>query len=128
METFSLLDPLAARNLHFNPDWVKPTMNQSDRLTILLPPEMLSSFKHKIKRIFQEEQFVRHHSGNFNQLTNREVEVLTLLAEGHNNPTIADELFISRKTVEQHRKNINRKLHVKTFTDIVRYAQAFDLI
>jgi len=128
METISLLDPLSVSNPHFATGWARPGKNQSDRLTILLPSEMLSSFRHKINRIFQEEQFVKHHYGKFNQLTKREVEVLTLLAEGFNNPMIAEQLFISRKTVEQHRKNINRKLQIKTLTDIVRYAQSFNLI
>ncbi|MEA3444194.1 MAG: response regulator transcription factor [Bacteroidota bacterium] len=55
-------------------------------------------------------------------LTNREREVLKLFADGFGNPNIADELFISVRTVETHKTNIMQKLRLKTTVDLVKFA------
>lgn len=55
-------------------------------------------------------------------LTPREREILKLLAMGKTNREISEELFISIKTVETHRKNIMSKLKLRNLADIVRYA------
>jgi DNA-binding NarL/FixJ family response regulator len=55
-------------------------------------------------------------------LTPREREIVQLLAEGQSNKEVASELGISVKTVETHRAVIMRKLHMDTFSDLVRYA------
>lgn len=54
-------------------------------------------------------------------LTEREREVLSLLAIGHTNPEIATLLYLSPRTVESHRANIQRKLGVRS-ADLVRVA------
>jgi DNA-binding NarL/FixJ family response regulator len=55
-------------------------------------------------------------------LSDRELEVLKLLAEGYSNKQIAAELSISIKTVETHRANIMRKHDFKNVTELVLYA------
>jgi two-component system response regulator NreC len=55
-------------------------------------------------------------------LTEREQEVLSLLAEGATNDEIAAALVISPKTVERHRENIMRKLNLHSRVELVRYA------
>lgn len=55
-------------------------------------------------------------------LTNRESEVLELIAQGMNNQTIAEKLFISPRTVDTHRTNIMQKLNVHDAANLVRYA------
>jgi two-component system response regulator NreC len=55
-------------------------------------------------------------------LTAREREVLQLIAEGYSNQRIAQELFISVKTVEAHKAHIMSKLHARNRTDLIRYA------
>jgi two-component system response regulator NreC len=55
-------------------------------------------------------------------LTSREREVLQLIAEGYSNQRIAEELFISVKTVEAHKSHIMSKLHARNRTDLIRYA------
>jgi two-component system response regulator NreC len=55
-------------------------------------------------------------------LTDRESEVLTYLAEGANNEEIANALVISPKTVARHRENIMRKLNLHSRSELVRYA------
>jgi DNA-binding NarL/FixJ family response regulator len=54
--------------------------------------------------------------------TDREVEVLRLVAQGHSNKDIAATLNISVKTVEVHKANAMRKLGLRGRTDVVRYA------
>lgn len=55
-------------------------------------------------------------------LTEREREVLQLVAEGRSNQEIAKALGISPRTAETHRGNMTRKLGLKTQTEIIRYA------
>jgi len=55
-------------------------------------------------------------------LTDREREVVKLIAEGHKNREVADCLFISIKTVEKHRANIMRKLDVHSVAGLIAYA------
>lgn len=55
-------------------------------------------------------------------LTDREQEVLSLLADGATNDEIAASLVISPKTVERHRENIMRKLNLHSRVELVRYA------
>jgi two-component system response regulator NreC len=55
-------------------------------------------------------------------LSEREHEVLRLLALGHTNQEIAEELYLSVRTVETHRAHIMRKLRISTRAELVRYA------
>ena len=61
-------------------------------------------------------------------LTDREREVLRLLALGHTNQEIAGRLYISLRTAETHRAHIMRKLGLRTRADLVRYALENDLL
>ncbi len=56
------------------------------------------------------------------ELTAREQEVLTFIAEGYSNREIADVLVISVKTVDRHRENIMRKLQLHNRVELVKYA------
>jgi DNA-binding NarL/FixJ family response regulator len=58
----------------------------------------------------------------FDVLTPRELEVLKLIAEAHTSKQIADELFISVKTVDRHRQNILEKLGMRDRVELTRYA------
>jgi two-component system, NarL family, response regulator NreC len=61
-------------------------------------------------------------------LTQREQEILHLLALGHTNGEIADQLFLSRRTIETHRANIQRKLDLSTRAELTRYAIEHNLL
>jgi len=56
------------------------------------------------------------------ELTPREQEVLTFIAEGNSNREIAEALVISIKTVDRHRENIMRKLQLHNRVELVKYA------
>jgi DNA-binding NarL/FixJ family response regulator len=55
-------------------------------------------------------------------LSPREIEIITLIAEGKTSKEIADILFLSFRTVQNHRTKIMRKLNFKKNTDLVKYA------
>jgi two-component system nitrate/nitrite response regulator NarL len=55
-------------------------------------------------------------------LTEREREILTLLAHGHSNKLIADKLHVSLRTVQTHRQKIMKKLDIHTAIDLARFA------
>ena len=58
----------------------------------------------------------------YEQLTDRERDVLKLLAEGHTTQEIADMLVITPKTVEGHKTNLMAKLGIHSRVDLVKYA------
>jgi two-component system, NarL family, response regulator NreC len=61
-------------------------------------------------------------------LTERELDVLRLIALGHTNNEIADQLYLSVRTVETHRAHIQQKLGMSSRAELVRYALDHDLI
>ncbi|MFB3169441.1 two-component system response regulator NreC [Bacillus niacini] len=58
----------------------------------------------------------------YNLLSDREKEVLTLIAKGYSNKEIAEQLVISVKTVETHKGNLMEKLQMKTRPELVEFA------
>jgi DNA-binding NarL/FixJ family response regulator len=58
----------------------------------------------------------------YSLLTDREREVLQLIAEGKSTKVIARELFVSPKTIEWHRRQLMRKLCVESIAELVKYA------
>jgi len=61
-------------------------------------------------------------------LSEREHEILRLLALGHTNQEIAETLYLSVRTVETHRAHIMQKLHISTRAELVRYALEHGLL
>jgi two-component system response regulator NreC len=61
-------------------------------------------------------------AGPGHDLSDREVEVLRLIALGHTNAEIAEQLYLSVRTVESHRAHIQQKLRLSTRAELVRYA------
>ncbi|SBS37741.1 Response regulator UvrY [Marinomonas spartinae] len=55
-------------------------------------------------------------------LSTREIEVLTLVAEGHGSEAIASRLKLSKRTVDNHRANIRKKLGLTNSAELTRYA------
>lgn len=61
-------------------------------------------------------------------LTLREREILKLISKEYSNSQIANELFISERTVETHRKNIFRKTNTKSIVGLIKYAYEHQLV
>ena len=82
----------------------------------------------KVNRLLEENNFLRRSKHIFASLTKKEIDVLRLIATGHNSKEIAAKLYIAEQTALTHRRNIRNKLSAKSDYDITRFAQAFDLI
>lgn len=67
-------------------------------------------------------------AGPGGELTEREIDVLRLIALGNTNSEIAAELYLSVRTVETHRAHVQQKLGIKARADLVRYAREHDLL
>ncbi|AJW62421.1 Oxygen regulatory protein NreC [Elizabethkingia miricola] len=55
-------------------------------------------------------------------VTQREKEILMLMAQGLNSPKIAEQLFISYHTVENHKRNLRKKTKTKTSTELIAFS------
>lgn len=71
---------------------------------------------------FQVKRGAEGEKDPYQQLTNREREVLKLLAEGYTAREIADMLVVSPKTVEWHRTSLMEKLNIHNKTDLIKFA------
>jgi two-component system response regulator NreC len=77
---------------------------------------------------YQQGAALRGKSDPYQQLTDREREVLKLVAEGYTTQEIADMLVISPKTVEGHKSSLMAKLDIHNRIDLVKYALRKGLI
>lgn len=97
-----------------NAQQIADAIRKTVRGESVLEPEVTSKMIHRMRS-----------TGNHSlheQLTDREMEVLLLIAQGKSNQEIADELFIALKTVKTHVSNILSKLEVQDRTQAVVYA------
>ena len=94
----------AIRNVHRGQNYIQPNMTK----------ELVKEFT----RLTKHEKV----KSSENSLTEREIEVLELIAEGMLNKQIAKKLYISEKTVKNHVSNIFRKLNVSDRTQAAIYA------
>jgi two-component system response regulator NreC len=71
-----------------------------------------------------------HHDEDqrYKTLTKREKELLPLIALGYSNKEIANQLFLSVKTIEVHKTNIHKKLAIHHYPDLLRYCVKHHLI
>jgi DNA-binding NarL/FixJ family response regulator len=69
-----------------------------------------------------------HKSEYVSPLTSRERQILELISKEYTNKQMAEELFISERTVENHRKNIFRKTGTNSLVGLIKYAYANNLI
>ena len=67
-------------------------------------------------------------AGPPDDLTEREVEILRLIALGHTNAEIAGQLYLSVRTVESHRAHIQQKIRLTTRAELVHYALEHGLV
>lgn len=84
-------------------------------------PEIVSALTNSIKLKFNNGLNKR------NNLTNRERQVVLLIGEGLPNKNIAQELNLSKSTIETHRKNIRKKLKLKGKDSLIVFAIIYKL-
>ncbi len=71
---------------------------------------------------YQQKTSAEGDKDPYQQLTDREREVLKLVAEGHTAREIADMLVVSPKTVEWHKTSLMNKLNIRNKTDLIKFA------
>jgi len=108
-------------------------LKNSDKHTIVKAIETVMEgdeyMDETIKKIILQESLTGQRRSIFEvPLTKREKEILKLIAEGFSSQEVADKLFISLRTVETHRMNINQKLDVKNTAGLVKEAMKRGLI
>jgi DNA-binding NarL/FixJ family response regulator len=91
---------------------------------------MDSSVSHKVvEKLMQfPKKEAKITNASYDTLTSREQEIMVLLAEGLSSKEIAEKLFISPKTVDNHRTNILRKLNLHSTIELIRYAAKLGII
>jgi len=89
-----------------------------------------ASVSHKVVENLMEsdKKNAKITDAGYDTLTAREQQIMRMLADGLSSKKIAKELFISPKTVENHRTNIMNKLDLHSITELVRYAAKLGLI
>lgn len=79
-----------------------------------------------VSKEIKDKQFFNNLSGGENaqkELTSKEIEVTTLIAQGLTSQQIADKLFVSRRTIDAHRHNILKKLNIPNAAQLSSYAK-----
>lgn len=99
-------------------DSIKTIAKGENYLTSNVSAVLLSGYQDKVKETLKDN-FTNKQTL---ELTNREKEIVQLIADGLSNKEVADKLFISIRTVETHRKNLMGKLHLRNTAEIIKYA------
>lgn len=125
-------------SLHDEPHFIKTILKQRVQAYILkndASTELLFAIEKvldgktymcsKINQILIEQM---NNTVSENLLTGREVEIVKLITQELSNKQIAEQLFISERTVETHRKNIFRKTDSNNIVGLIKYAYKNNLI
>ena len=99
-----------------DPDDLAKAIRRAHAGEAMINPQVAARMVKEIQGVNREEE------NPFLELTEREMDVLRLIAVGRNNQEIAGELVISEKTVKTHITNIFSKLHLKDRTQAAAYA------
>ncbi|SHG51063.1 regulatory protein, luxR family [Flavobacterium fluvii] len=87
----------------------------------------LGTVAKKINSVLEESDWMKKNFAKYCRLTPKEKEIISLLVLGNNNAAISDTLFITKLTINTHRRNIKQKLEIKTFSELYKFATAFGL-
>jgi len=79
-------------------------------------------------RLKRQQEFRLKNQSTFDQLSKREVEILTLVCQGKTNQEIGAIIFRAKDTVRTHRNNIWRRLRIRTVVEAVWWGEGFDLV
>ncbi len=97
-------------------------------LLIVNEVNALDHITKKINSVLDESVWMKKNFQKFCRLSRREKEIITLVVHGKSSNEISDSLNITRLTVNTHRRNINEKLEVTSFSGLYKFAAAFGLI
>ena len=116
---------------YFTSSRLYPSENIESPLKIIhvaIEASMLSYAGKKLSNLVEHDAFIRKHYHLYNLLSVREKQIIRLIVEGQSSIQIADSLFLSIHTVNNHRKNILHKLELNCISQLIKFAVAFDII
>ncbi|MCC9168141.1 response regulator transcription factor [Pontibacter harenae] len=102
----------------------------SDDLTISItqPLDELGSVYRQLEKVLEENVYLKKNFKKFSALTRREKEIMRLISQGRTSAQIAEQLFLSPHTVITHRKNIWQKLEIRSYAELLKFSEHFDLL
>jgi DNA-binding NarL/FixJ family response regulator len=128
---------VVALSMMDNTNYLQQMMNAGAKGYILKSTgknDMVYAIKQVMKNIpfISPELLIKQEEDNAGpakaKLTKRELQVLELLAEGLTNKEIADKIFLSKRTIETHRKNLIDKTGSKNTSALIKYAISHGII
>lgn len=107
-------------------------LKNSPKVELLKALESLSNnesyFSEEVNSVLLQPDKAKVNGSLLNDLTEREIEIIKLVADGFSNKQIGEKLFISHRTVDTHRTNLMNKISVHNVAGIVKFAIANGLI
>lgn len=129
--------PIVVLSMHDEPEIIRDVLNSGAKAYVMKSnsrEELVKAMRH----VMLGETYVSPEVAlklmeatqktNSSALTDREIEIVKLIAKEHSNKQIADMLFISERTVESHRKNIFRKAGAHSVVGVMKYALEHKLL
>jgi DNA-binding CsgD family transcriptional regulator len=115
-------------NLHYK--LPKEEAQQQDLMSSFITTDLYTSSTaaRVMNYLCEQDQFVRKNYLKFKTLTRREQEIIKLIVDGQSSYRISELLYISVHTVNNHRKNIGKKLDVRSLSELIKFAIAFLII
>ncbi|MGG7440198.1 response regulator transcription factor [Chryseobacterium arthrosphaerae] len=87
-----------------------------------LADDEVQYFKHIDQQLYKKVDIEKP------KITKREKDILNLMAQGFNSPEIAEKLFLSYHTVENHKRNLRKKTNTKTSAELIAYTMNHSLL
>lgn len=106
----------------------KVNVATAELFCISTPFHVFKELSQKVTKSYEEHEYVKSMLKASKTLTKREKTIIPMMSEGLRTKEIADLLFLSPFTVENHKKNIKRKLSVKTPQQLLKFASTFGLL
>ena len=94
-------------------------------LSVAYPVNTFGRAAGKLDDVFVNNDYVQRNFPKFNTLTSREKEILQQIGSGTKRDQIADKLYISKHTLDVHRKHIREKLDIHNSCELFRFISAF---
>lgn len=104
------------------------TDNNTNIIHIAIEVNNISYASKKMSFLSEQNELVQKNYSKYCLLTSREKEIIKLIIDGKSSYVIADMLFISQHTVNNHRKNIIKKLDIRSLSELFKIAIAFNMI
>lgn len=124
---FKVKNPASDESYNWRYVTMKLCKENNHLIAIAIPVSNFYKLEDKVQLQTEISAYQKENFHLFLSLTEREKEVLTMTMQGNSNKEVANQLFVSIDTIKQHLKNIRNKVSVKSFAELMRFAEAFYL-